>query len=73
MASRRTRLCIGAAALVGGAVAFVAKYRREHVDRLRQRIAGGGVNRPPEALDAVDRADDASFPASDPPSYGPGL
>ncbi|MFP5450838.1 MAG: hypothetical protein ACLGG9_03705 [Thermoleophilia bacterium] len=71
----RTRFSLVVAGLAAAGAAAVAYLKRDRISAmcrsLKERRDGG---EPPETpLDDVDRTERDSFPASDPPSYGPGL
>lgn len=69
----RVSIIVGAAA---GVLAVVTTQRARLVGAVRalvRRVTGGPATAPDTAENEVQRNSEDSFPASDPPSYGPGL
>lgn len=66
-------LVAGIAAAAGAVVAVVKRERALHLARAAKDRVAGLASRNGTPRDPIDKAGFDSFPASDPPSYGPGL
>jgi hypothetical protein len=69
---KKFSVVVGAIAAAGAAVAAFVK--RDHLVAMVKGWLGRDDDAPPSGpVDSVEESSQESFPASDPPSYGPGV